>query len=266
MQELLGAFAASTTDANRTIEALREGVPGAAPGRRSRGASSRRTRKWSGLAFADGGERAAPTCSARPRCSRRRSPRRRRHGWHDASRRSGRRRGLRVVLFAGRPRAASPSASGDAPPELPAGLRGARPRLLQRRAAARRAAHAATSSAEAGIEVKIISGDNPRTVRGAGHAGRRARPAPRLRASTPTAKPPWRPTTPARRPSAAPAAAEAALDARRPSPSRAPTSRACRRRSSPRPRTQTTHLRPRHAGAEAGPRARPCATAAATWR
>ena len=68
---LLGAFSASTTDANRTIEALRTAHPAdRLPAAHEAFFSSER--KWSGLAFADGARRAAPTCSARPRCSRRR--------------------------------------------------------------------------------------------------------------------------------------------------------------------------------------------------
>ena len=157
LAQLLGAFSASTTDANRTIEALREGLPS---GRLTavHEAFFSSERKWSGLAFAEGEARGtyilgapemvAPALRAGP-------------DWR-AQADAWAARGLRVVLFAGRPEAVAFS-DGDRPPELPAGMEALglvcfsdelRPGVQQ----------TLDEFTEAGIEVKIISGDHPRTV------------------------------------------------------------------------------------------------------
>ncbi len=155
--QLLGAFSASTTDANRTIEALRAAYPAQRqPAAHEAFFSS--DRKWSGLAFADGEARGTYVLGApeilgpalRPGAD-----------WR-AQADSWAARGLRVVLFAGR---AEPVAFGepDVPPSLPTDLdalalicfsdelRGGVRQTLQ-------------EFSEAGIDVKVISGDNPQTV------------------------------------------------------------------------------------------------------
>ncbi len=154
---LLGAFAASTTDANRTIEALRTALPATRePAAHEAFFSS--DRKWSGLAFADGEARGtyvlgAPEILA-PAIHAGADWRGRADEWAA--------RGLRVVLFAGR---AEPLAFGepDAPPSLPAELEALalialsdelRPGVQQ----------TLEGFSETGIDVKIISGDNPKTV------------------------------------------------------------------------------------------------------
>ncbi len=154
---LLGAFSASTTDANRTIEALRAAYP-AAREAAAHEAFFSSDRKWSGLAF-EGGEARGTYVLGAPEMlapARRAGPdwRSRADEWAA--------RGLRVVLFAGR---AEPLAFGapDDPPSLPAGLdalalicfsdelRGGVRQTLE-------------EFSDAGIDVKVISGDNPKTV------------------------------------------------------------------------------------------------------
>ncbi|MBE3034513.1 MAG: HAD-IC family P-type ATPase, partial [Actinobacteria bacterium] len=157
LAQLLGAFSASTTDANRTIEALREALP--APRlEAAHEAFFSSSRKWSGLAFAGGDTRGtyvlgapemvAPALRAGP-------------DWR-AQADAWAARGLRVVLFAGRPEPVAFS-DGDRPPELPDGMEALglvcfsdelRPGVKK----------TLDEFTEAGIEVKIISGDNPRTV------------------------------------------------------------------------------------------------------
>ena len=155
--QLLGAFSASTTDANRTIEALREGLP-AQRLEAAHEAFFSSSRKWSGLAFADGETRGtyvlgapemvAPALRAGP------DWRAQADAWAS--------RGLRVVLFAGR---AEPVAfsDGDRPPELPDGMEALALVCFsdELRPGVKKTLDEFT---EAGIEVKIISGDNPRTV------------------------------------------------------------------------------------------------------
>ena len=133
---LLGAFSASTTDANRTIEALRTAFPAERqPAAHEAFFSSER--KWSGLSFADGETRGtyvlgAPEILA-PALGAGADWRGRADEWAA--------RGLRVVMFAGRDEATAFSSDPDAPPVLPTDLAGARPHLLQRRAPPRRARH-----------------------------------------------------------------------------------------------------------------------------
>ena len=170
---LLGAFAASTTDANRTIEALRTALPRGAPAGRARGLL---------LVGAQ---------VERPRLRRRRGARHvRARRARDPRAGAGRRRGLaRPRRRVGRARPArrhvrrartsrSPSASDpDAPPVLPAGPGGARAHLLQRRAPSRRARHArgvlrGRHRRQDHLGRQPQDGGRPR------HAGRRAVAAP----------------------------------------------------------------------------------------
>ena len=155
---LLGAFAASTTDANRTIEALRTSLPAErVPAAHEAFFSSER--KWSGLAFEDEEARGtyvlgAPEVLA-PALDGAADWRAQADEWAA--------RGLRVVLFAGRDDVVAFAPDPDSPPVLPQGLRGValicfsdelRPGVRQ----------TLEEFSDAGIEVKIISGDNPRTV------------------------------------------------------------------------------------------------------
>ena len=155
---LLGSFAASTTDANRTIEALRAAFPSPAV-RAAHEAYFSSERKWSGLAF-DGGEArgtyvlGAPEIVAQALRAGAADWRGRAEEWTA--------RGLRVVLFAGR---AEPLAFGepDGPPSLPADLEPVAVVCLsdELRPGVRQTLQ---EFSDAGIDVKIISGDNPRTV------------------------------------------------------------------------------------------------------
>ena len=155
---LLGAFAASTTDANRTIEALRTALPA------DRVAAAHEAffssdRKWSGLAFADGETRGTYVLGApeilsaalaagadwRPQADE----------WAA--------RGLRVVMFAGLDDPVAFSDDPDAPPVLPEGLRALA--LICFSDELRPGVRGTLEEfSEAGIDVKIISGDNPKTV------------------------------------------------------------------------------------------------------
>jgi len=162
-KQLVGAFAASTTDANRTVEALRAAWPAERrPAAHEAFFSS--DRKWSGLAFDEGEARGtyvlgapeilAPALRAGAESHAQTDWRPRAAEWAA--------RGLRVVLFAGRP---EPLAFGepDGPPVLPDGLE---PVALVAFSDELRSGVQQTLGefAEAGIEVKIISGDNPGTV------------------------------------------------------------------------------------------------------
>ena len=155
---LLGAFAASTTDANRTIEALRTAFPAERlPAAHEAFFSSER--KWSGLTFADGEERGAFVLGApeilAPALGAGADWRDRADEWAA--------RGLRVVMFAGRDEAAAFSDDPDAPPVLPDGLEALA--LICFSDELRPGVRGTLEEfSEAGIDVKIISGDNARTV------------------------------------------------------------------------------------------------------
>ena len=164
-EELLGAFAASTTDANRTIEALREALPAQRlePAHEAFFSSER---KWSGLAFgADGAQRHVRAGRAGDAGARAGGGRRGRRAGPAGLARQGRgvgrsgaaRRAVRGAAGASRFQRAGPAAR--APPEL-------EPLALvcfsdELRPGVRRTLD---EFAEAGIEVKIISGDNAKTV------------------------------------------------------------------------------------------------------
>src|SRR5665648_341210 len=157
LAQLLGAFSASTTDANRTIEALREALP-AQRLEAAHEALFSSSRKWSGLAFADGETRGTYVLGAPEMMA----PALRAGADWRAQADAWAARGLRVVLFAGRPEPVAFS-DGDRPPELPDGMEALglvcfsdelRPGVKK----------TLDEFTEAGIEVKIISGDNPRTV------------------------------------------------------------------------------------------------------
>lgn len=154
---LLGAFAASTTDANRTIEALRTAFPAQRlPAAHEAFFSSER--KWSGLAFADGEARGtyvlgAPEVLA-PALRAGADWRGRADDWTS--------RGLRVVMFAG---LGEPVAFGDseAQPTLPGDLEALA--LVCFSDELRPGVRGTLEEfSQAGIDVKIISGDNPATV------------------------------------------------------------------------------------------------------
>ena len=156
---LLGAFAASTTDANRTIEALRTALP-AERLTAAHEAFFSSERKWSGLAFADGEARGtyvlgAPEVLAGAFADGDAAWRAQADAWAA--------RGLRVVLFAGCDEPAAFADEPDGTPELPAGLH---PVALVCFSDELRPGVRGTLEefSEAGIDVKIISGDNPKTV------------------------------------------------------------------------------------------------------
>ena len=163
-EQLLGAFAASTTDANRTIEALRAALPAQRldPAHEAFFSSAR---KWSGLAFDADGARGTYVLGAPEMLEPALAPAG--HGatdrpdWH-AQGADWAAQGLRVVLFAGRPETLAFGEQGR-PPQLPERLE---PLALvcfsdELRPGVRRTLE---EFADAGIELKIISGDNARTV------------------------------------------------------------------------------------------------------
>ena len=155
---LLGAFAASTTDANRTIDALRTAFPAERlPAAHEAFFSS--DRKWSGLAFAEGEARGtyvlgAPEVLA-PALGAGADWRAQADAWTA--------RGLRVVMFAGLDEPAAFSPDPDAPPVLPKDLRALA--LICFSDELRPGVRGTLEEfSAAGIDVKIISGDNPKTV------------------------------------------------------------------------------------------------------
>lgn len=160
-QRLLAVFAASSREANRTLEAVREALPAAPAAVKERAAFSS-ARKWSGLVFDGDGEGAprgtyvlgapemlAPALAAGP-------------AWQpQAEEWAG--RGLRVLLFAGRPDPVPFAPDGATEPVLPEGLT---PLALVCLSDELRPGVQATLEEfrAAGVELKIISGDNPATV------------------------------------------------------------------------------------------------------
>ena len=155
---LLGAFAASTTDANRTIEALRTEFP-AERLTAAHEAFFSSDRKWSGLAFEDSDARGTYVLGA-PEVL---APALRAGADWGGRVDAWAARGLRVVLFAGRAEPLAFGADPDASPSLPAELE---PLALiafsdELRPGVRQTLE---EFSDAGIDVKIISGDNPKTV------------------------------------------------------------------------------------------------------
>ncbi len=157
---LLGAFAASTTDANRTIDALRTALPAERlPAAHEAFFSSER--KWSGLAFADGEARGTYVLGA-PEVLAPALGEDAGAAWR-AQTDAWAARGLRVVMFAGLDDPVAFSDDPDAPPVLPAGLEALA--LVCFSDELRPGVRGTLEEfSDAGIDVKIISGDNPKTV------------------------------------------------------------------------------------------------------
>jgi cation-transporting ATPase E len=148
---LLGAFAASLGARNPTADALHAKLAGAARGVRVEVPFSSRW-KWSGIAFADGGELVlgAPEVLVRADAD----PR---HAEAVATRQQRR---LRVLLFGRTQGLGEPE--GDGEPALP----GVVPLALLALSERMRPDAASTVAylQRAGVEVKVISGDGPATV------------------------------------------------------------------------------------------------------
>ena len=155
---LLGAFASSTTDANRTIDALRTALPAErVPAAHEAFFSSER--KWSGLAFADGEARGTYVLGAPEILSAALAAG---ADWH-ARADEWAARGLRVVMFAGLDDPVAFSDDPDAPPVLPENLQALA--LICFSDELRPGVRGTLEEfSDAGIDVKIISGDNPKTV------------------------------------------------------------------------------------------------------
>jgi cation-transporting ATPase E len=157
---VLGAFAASTTDANRTIEALRTALP-AERLTAAHEAFFSSERKWSGLAF-DGDDTPGTYVLGAPEVLAPALGDDAEEAWR-AQADAWAARGLRVVLFCGRDDAVAFSPDPDAPPVLPSGLRALA--LISFSDELREGVHETLEGfSEAGIDVKVISGDNPKTV------------------------------------------------------------------------------------------------------
>jgi cation-transporting ATPase E len=161
VERLLGSFAAATSDANKTIGAIRDTLPTTAPTVVHEAVFSS-VRKWSGLSFPGGGDPAlrgtyvfgapemvAPALAAGS-------------GAWQAQADEWAARGLRVLILAGTSEPL-PFAEGDGQPELPEGLEALG--LICFSDELREGVRATLDEyTRAGIEVKIISGDNPKTV------------------------------------------------------------------------------------------------------
>jgi len=157
---LLSAFAASTTDANRTIEALRSALPAERrPAAHEAFFSS--DRKWSGLAF-EGGETPGTYVLGAPEMLAPALGAGAEAAWREQAD-AWAARGLRVVLFCGRDDPVAFSPDPDDPPVLPDGLE---PLALISFSDELREGVQETLKgfSDAGIAVKVISGDNPKTV------------------------------------------------------------------------------------------------------
>lgn len=161
VERLLGIFGATTSDANKTVMAIREALP-ATPRPTAHEAVFSSARKWSGLTFVGDDEpdvrgtyvfgapeMIAPALAAGS-------------GAWQAQADAWAARGLRVLLFAGTPEML-PFSAGDAQPQIPEGLEALGLVCFsdELREGVRTTLDEFTA---AGIEVKIISGDNPKTV------------------------------------------------------------------------------------------------------
>ena len=163
LESLLGVYAASTTDVNRTAEALQHAHPAEAVAAAHEALFSSE-RKWSGLSFADEGPKGTFVLGAPEALepalgtgvdSAGGAPdwRAQADAWAE--------QGLRVLMFTGRPETLAFGEPNR--PQLPADLAPLglvclsdelRPHVRE----------TLDEFAEAGIELKIISGDNPHTV------------------------------------------------------------------------------------------------------
>jgi len=172
---LLGVFAASVSEADRTIEALATAFP-AEPVRPLDEAPFSSQRKWSGLTFAEGDARGTLVLGAPEAVAAGLSNDEQRARVEGSARaaewRAG---GLRVLLFAHRHEPV-PFAADDGRPALPAGLEPLG--LICLRDELRPDVRETLAEfAQAGIAIKVISGDNPQTVAAlAAQAGLAARP------------------------------------------------------------------------------------------
>ncbi len=159
LQGLLGDFVASASSANRTTEAVGAAFKGQARRVQEQVAFSSE-RKWSAVAFDDDSLRGVHVLGAPEMLQPYLSPRREGDGREVADDWTA--QGLRVLLFAHRPEAA-PLFGANGEPQLPTDLI---PLGLVSFADELRPEAQATLAnfAQAGIRIKIISGDNPQTV------------------------------------------------------------------------------------------------------
>jgi cation-transporting ATPase E len=153
----IGAFAASVSGANRTIEAIQEAFP-AQPRQVREEIAFSSERKWSGVIFTDVDLAGLHVLGA-PEVLK---PFVNGAGDLDAQIAEWADQGLRVLLFAYRPDVTSGVAGPDGP-ALPSGLLAAGLVCLSDELRPE-AKSTLTGFAEAGIHLKIISGDNPQTV------------------------------------------------------------------------------------------------------
>ena len=159
LRRLLAEYAASTPTANHTIDALREGLDGAATARPVREeAPFSSARKWSGLCFSDDDRGAGYILGAPDILAR--SLKAGASIGEDAQ--TWTNQGLRVLLFACNPRGES-LLGPNGEPSLPDGLvpLGLVTFSDELRPEAR---ETIANFADAGITLKVISGDHPETV------------------------------------------------------------------------------------------------------
>lgn len=157
LRRLLGAFAASVSAGNRTSEALRAALPGEKHSVADEVPFSS-ARKWSALVFDDDDQRGLYVLGApemlRPFLQENADLGDKIHQWADG--------GLRVLLFAHRPEV-TPLHDSLGQPQLPPGLIPLG--IISFSDELRPEADKTLKGfAEAGIRLKIISGDNPHTV------------------------------------------------------------------------------------------------------
>jgi len=159
LEGLLGVYAATTTDVNRTAAALQDAYPAEAVAAADEALFSSQ-RKWSGLSFADDGSPGTYVLGAPEALEPSLTKDDAGPDWR-AQADAWAEQGLRVLMFAGRPETL---AFGEpSRPQIPTGLvllgliclsDELRPHVRE----------TLDEFAETGIELKIISGDNPHTV------------------------------------------------------------------------------------------------------
>jgi len=160
VRQLLALFAAGVSQPNRTIEALRTALPAAPPVPVADEAPFSSKWKWSGLSFAGGAASGtyvlgAPEALVESVGGRAPQARARLDAWTAA--------GLRVLLFAGSAEPASFTMDEGEGPEVPPHLRPLA--LVALRDELRpNVQETLRDFGEAGIAIKVISGDNPDTV------------------------------------------------------------------------------------------------------